>query len=289
MLQSLPLDIKIAKSKQRIRETINEFGIEHCYVSYSGGKDSEVMSHLIMQEYPEILHIFANTTVEYPETYERVREKKNECNLIKIKPKMNFKQVVEKYGYPMFSKKIAGNIRTYRNARSQKVKENSYKYMKKHREKYIDYLDCPFSDMCCSKLKHGELQKYSKKNGYECSFVGMMAEESQQRKDSWLSNGCNAFGRKGEKQSRPLMFWTEKDIWDYISFYNLKVNKLYSLGYKRNGCMYCGFGVQHEFPINRIQRLSQTHLGAYQVFLRNYSKYFDMTGIDYKHIQISMF
>lgn len=105
MIQRAPLEVKIERSKNLIREAIYEFGKDKVYGSYSGGKDREVLSDLLLQIYPDMAHLFANTTVEYPETYERAREKKKECNLLEIKPKMSFKQVIEKYGYPMFLKK----------------------------------------------------------------------------------------------------------------------------------------------------------------------------------------
>ena len=38
MLQSLPLDIKVAKSKQRIREFIDYYGADGVYISFSGGQ-----------------------------------------------------------------------------------------------------------------------------------------------------------------------------------------------------------------------------------------------------------
>ncbi len=52
MLQSLPLNIKIEKSKQRIREAINRFGVDGVYVPVSGGIDSQVV-HLLVKEVQE--------------------------------------------------------------------------------------------------------------------------------------------------------------------------------------------------------------------------------------------
>ena len=37
MLQSLPLDVKILKSKQRIREWVDKYGEDGVYISFSGG------------------------------------------------------------------------------------------------------------------------------------------------------------------------------------------------------------------------------------------------------------
>ena len=42
MLQALPLDLKIRKTQQRIREWVSYYGVDGVYVSFSGGKDSTV-------------------------------------------------------------------------------------------------------------------------------------------------------------------------------------------------------------------------------------------------------
>ena len=66
-LQALPLELKVAKTKLRIREWVNEFGVEGVYVAFSGGKDSTVLLHIVRQLYPEVEAVFVNTGLEYPE------------------------------------------------------------------------------------------------------------------------------------------------------------------------------------------------------------------------------
>lgn len=78
-LRSMPLDCKIIKTKHMIQEAFNEFGEDKVYVSYSGGKDSTVLSHITKQLSPNIIHLFANTTNEYPETIKYVNWER-ECN-----------------------------------------------------------------------------------------------------------------------------------------------------------------------------------------------------------------
>ncbi|MCX7911101.1 MAG: phosphoadenosine phosphosulfate reductase family protein, partial [Endomicrobia bacterium] len=58
-----------------------------------------------------------------------------------------------------------------------------------------------------------------------------------------LRHNCNVFDCK-RPRSRPLAFWTEKDIWDYINKYNVKISDIYYKGHTRTGCMFCGFGLQ---------------------------------------------
>lgn len=52
--QSMSLQDKIRFSKRRIEEWINEFGVNGCYVSFSGGKDSTVLLDLVRQVAPEV-------------------------------------------------------------------------------------------------------------------------------------------------------------------------------------------------------------------------------------------
>lgn len=47
MLQALPLDIKIAKTKLRIREAIDHFGVNGLYIPVSGGLDSGLLSYIV--------------------------------------------------------------------------------------------------------------------------------------------------------------------------------------------------------------------------------------------------
>lgn len=65
-LQGLPLDIKILKTQQRIREWYEHWGGQ-VYVSFSGGKDSTVLLHLVRELYPDVPAVFVDTGLEYPE------------------------------------------------------------------------------------------------------------------------------------------------------------------------------------------------------------------------------
>ena len=71
-------------------------------VSFSGGKDSAVVLHLVRQLYPEVDVIYLNTTIDYPETEKYVRELENNWgfNLIEVKPHRNFFDLCEDLGPP---------------------------------------------------------------------------------------------------------------------------------------------------------------------------------------------
>ena len=110
MLQSLPLDIKIEKSKQRIREVINRFGVDGVYVPVSGGIDSQVV-HLLVKEVQEqdripleaIPRVFSNTGNEYDSVVNKAREL---CD-IEVRPSKPLWRVLTEEGYPVGSKKVS--------------------------------------------------------------------------------------------------------------------------------------------------------------------------------------
>lgn len=280
-LQEMNLESKIIQTKSLIREAVNEFGLEKVYISYSGGKDSTVLSHIAKSIYPNILHLFANTTNEYPETIQQINWEKevNSTNIITVLPidshkeLWTFKKVVERYGYPIFSKRISNAIRTYQHALSPETKANSEEYINRNFKKYEKYKNLPISDKCCDKLKKEPLRKKAKQLGLECAILGILASESYQRQKDWLEYGCNVFHKRKDNQCRPLSFWTVEDIDEYIQKYDVKISKLYDLGYNRNGCMYCGFGVQLEsISENRYQKLMTTHPIQYKYFVENFGE-----------------
>lgn len=102
--QALPLEAKIAMTKTRLREWVSFWGLDNVYVSFSGGKDSTVLLHIARSIYPDIKACFIDTGLEYPEIRDFV---KSFDNVDIIKPKMTFKQVIEKYGYPFISKEVS--------------------------------------------------------------------------------------------------------------------------------------------------------------------------------------
>lgn len=143
------------------------------------------------------------------------------------------------------------------------------------------------SDKCCEIMKKKPTKQFEKKTGMK-GIVGTMACESNSRKETWMQYGCNAFEAR-RPQSKPLSFWTEQDVLEYIVKFNIPYASVYgdivgkiagsdtvlnvtelkqfidtcgipedvileTTGCQRTGCMFCMFGCHLEKQPNRFQK-----------------------------------
>ena len=303
ILQAYPLWMKVERTKRRIVEWVDYYGEDGVYISFSGGKDSTVLLHLVRSLYPNIPAVFCNTGLEYPEIIKFVKDIPN----VKIlKPELTFKQVIEQKGYPVISKSVANTVRLARKnieegkdtlrVRQIKGLEVGSKFNK---GKWEFLLDAPFkiSDECCNEMKKKPFKKYEKETG-KVPFIGTLAVESQQREAVYLKTGCNSFNSNKPK-STPLGFWTEQDILQYIFENNLTIcsvygdiveesdmlgNKSYrATGEQRTGCMFCMFGCHLEKEPNRFQRMKYTHPKQYKYCMEklNLKEVLDYINVKY--------
>ena len=231
LLQSYPLEVKIKKSQLRIMEFIEQIGEENCYISFSGGKDSTVLLHLVRSLYPNITAVYSDTGLEFPEIKEFV---KSFDNVEIIKPKISFKEVIEHEGYPIISKAVSNTVKYARKnikedkntirVRQIKGLEHGSKFNK---GKYKYLLDAPFkiSDKCCQLLKKDPIKIYEKQTGKK-PIIGTLACESMEREVTYLKNGCNSF-KEGKEKSTPLGFWNTSDILEYIHKCNINICCVY--------------------------------------------------------------
>lgn len=106
-MQALPLSAKIKMTEYRIREWVDCYGEDGIYISFSGGKDSTVLLDMVRKSYPGVPAAYVDTGLEYPEIRTFVKQQEN---VEILRPKMNFRETIEKYGYPFIGKEVAGCV-----------------------------------------------------------------------------------------------------------------------------------------------------------------------------------
>ena len=102
----------------KIKSLSEQYDLSKSYVSFSGGKDSTVLSALIDIALPnnEIKRIYKDTGIEYPQIRKFVKNKVlNDKRYIYIKPNKNIQKTLKKVGFPFKSKQHSHNFQVYKN------------------------------------------------------------------------------------------------------------------------------------------------------------------------------
>lgn len=177
-----------------IKTTNEKYDLEHnAYLSFSGGKDSTLLHHLLDMALPnnQIPRVYIDTGIEYQMIKEFVYKlAETDKRIVIIKPSKPIKQTLEQVGYPFKSKEHA--LRVYQFNRGTNAKFiDKYTYKTDYRGKYV----CPkilmyqfeergkynYSNLCCYELKKKPIHKWEKENHRQIGITGMRAEEGGNR------------------------------------------------------------------------------------------------------------
>ena len=225
----------------------------NAYISFSGGKDSTVLSHLIDEALPnnKIPRVYLNTGIEYKSVVSFVeRERERDCRIQIIFSKQNIKTMLEVVGYPFKSKEHSQKVSYYQNSGMGKTVLN---YLGQGTKK--DFL-CPenlkynftpefkikVSDKCCRKLKKEIADKWAEQNKRPIKITGMRKEEGGLRTSH---NTCTVFDEGKLLKFHPLQPITDDFISWYIAERKIELCELYypPFNFKRTGCKGCPFSL----------------------------------------------
>ena len=169
-----------------IKDTINKYGEENFYLSFSGGKDSTVLHHLLDEALPgnKIPRVFLNTGIEY--IYMFVKEMaEHDDRFVMIRPEVNIKRMLEKDGYPFKSKEFSTKLDQWqKGSRAKSVvryKEGDTQYdaPKKLKWMFSDECTLKVSAYCCHRLKKEPAKRYSKESGRNITITGMRKDSAR--------------------------------------------------------------------------------------------------------------
>lgn len=206
--------MEVSEAERLGKPQILNSNIEVFIVSFSGGKDSQVLLDLVSRTIPatEFITIYSDTGYELPTSLELYNE-------------VQFYYLNK---YPGIRFELAKN--------HQKVLH------------YWDEMGSPSNihRWCCGVMKTAPLYVKLKeivgkgRQPHVLSFIGTRADESLRRsaytkiaKDAKHSNVVNV---------SPILEWSTIEVWLYLLFYKLPFNKAYRLGLGRVGCVSCPFG-----------------------------------------------
>lgn len=189
-----------------IKSTSEKFDLSSMFVSFSGGKDSTVTSHLVLRALgtESIPHIYGDTTLEYPESEKYIAE---------------FKKV-----YPRTPILTAKNT------------DQDFCNL-------CDVVGPPSRVMrwCCTIFKTGAITKkieqlYRNKTKL-LSFQGVRRAESTAR--SKYDRDTDSPKISKQLVSAPIIDWTDFDVWLYLLSNRVPFNGAYKQGFSRVGCWCC--------------------------------------------------
>ena len=253
---------------QVIKTTIEKYGEDNFYLSFSGGKDSTILHHLLDKALPNnrIPRVFINTGIEYQMIVEFVRQLASKDDRFQIiMPTQNVKQMLEKYGYPFKSKQHAHNLMIYqKSGMTTTVKKylgvekgnNIFRCPEKLKYQFTpNGLSFKVSDECCRKMKKEPIKKWEKVNHRPIAITGMRREEGGERMSI---KGCILTDKNGNvKRFHPLL--VVSDEWEdwYRERESIALCPLYCQPYnfKRTGCRFCPFSLKLREQLEIAYRL----------------------------------
>ena len=252
---------------QKIRQIIRKYGEENFYISFSGGKDSTVLSALVDMALPnnKIPRVYANTGIEYRliiEFVEKQKAKPHAWELIILKPTKPIKQTLEEFGYPFKSKYHARCVREYKKSGgtlkfSRSYFEGTNKWEQRRCPQILKYqfteeLSFKISEKCCDLLKKAPMKEYEKTSGRLIHIDGIMTEEGGQR----VTAKCLVFQNNKIHAFHPLAPITK--AWEewLIKTYNIEICDIYKPPYNfiRTGCKGCPFAIELQNELDTLDR-----------------------------------
>ena len=291
-MQALPYEVKVRRAELRAREFMERlYDMDlNAHVSV-GGLDSIVLLMFLRSIGIDVPAISVSALED--RSIQRVHESLGVIKIMPGKPKVD---VLNEFGFPVISKKIAGRIDTLQNPTEKNktvrhaiitgecgeqghfAKNSRMKLPQKWLELFagyenenegVNYKIAPFkvSNKCCLYMKEKPCDEWAREHESR-PFLGLMASEGGQREEALVEHGCNYFG-KDVIRSAPFAPFLRQDLLQLALDLKVPVPEiygeirrkpdgtLYTTGAQRTGCTMCGFGVHLEERPHRFDKLRE--------------------------------
>lgn len=225
----------IARLQDAARLSLHRYG-KPLLITYSGGKDSQVLVALAERSGIDFEVVNSHTTADAPETVYFIREQfmqmeSRGINCTIEKPRYKGKPTSM---WSLIPQKMMPPTRLVRYCCAV-LKENT------GRDRFIA-TGVRWAESSRRKNSRGVMELMHKDKEKR---IILTSDNDEKRK---LFETCNV---KGKMTVNPIVDWSDDDVWDYTHSEHLPINPLYCEGQKRVGCIGCPIagrgGRQREF------------------------------------------
>jgi len=200
-MEEMKLDEKVFNSLQFIKDNVERYGDNICLIS-SFGKDSNVMTHLVIQVAPDIPVLWVKPPFLTEET-------KKLAKCLKVEWGLN---LVEVESHLLHDHDFMQNV-----VIKPRIWETN-------------------PELGCSLFKDEPMFTKVKELGMKAWFSGLRNTESEKRgmfTEAWVQGEFTKY--------HPILEWTELDIWEYTKREKIPYHSWYLKGYRSLGCEVCSF------------------------------------------------
>lgn len=234
-----------------IKESAEPYANESVVLSFSGGKDSTVTADLTVRALnnPSLVHIFGDTTLEFPLTIEYVQRfrKDNQKAIFKVakNKEQDFYKVCEDIGPP--ARMLRWCCSMFKTGPITRVLNNIY------RDSNILTF---YGIRKCESASRSGYERIEHNEVYDEATGEMKASDKVKIQKQTVAS--------------PIFFWKDIDIWLYILGEDIDFNDAYRLGYDRVGCWCCPNNNERAQFLSRIYMPEQAE--KWRGFLIDFAK-----------------
>ena len=195
------------------------------WLAFSGGKDSQALYHIAKMAGVKFRAHMNLTSVDPPEVIRFVKEHYPDVEL--IKPRMSI--------YDMAKKKHILPTSRFRWCCAE------YKEMS------------GAGKVTLIGVRKQESARRAKREEISANIKGKRAEETFDQWSEHEEQMVACVGGKDKILVSPILYWTERDVWEFLNINNIPHCKLYDEGYSRIGCILCPMS-NYKSKIRNIKR-----------------------------------
>lgn len=261
-------EFDLADRVQKIKSINEQYDLEHnAFISFSGGKDSTVLSKIIDIALPSnrIPRVFFNTGIEYKAILQFVKDLADKDERFVIYSSgVSIAQMLEEKGYPFKSKEFSQKMAIYqRSGRTKTVtdylgetgnKAKSFCCPEKLKPMFSSDVPFKISDKCCIELKKKVSERFAEESNKPIVITGMRKAEGGNRKSV---QGCTIFNKGKLRKFHPLFPVTADFIDKAIYIYQISLCSLYypPYNFERTGCKGCPFNMKLKEQLTLMKEL----------------------------------